>query len=293
MQAAGRPGYVHRTTNGRRIGAKEACGVRPPSSVEAGAALFLDVDGTLIEIAPRPDLVAVPSGLPALIERCARGRQGALALISGRPLAQIDDLLHPWRGAAAGLHGLERRAFDGTLHRLVDTEAATALNRIRPSLAALAQQIPGLLVEDKGATLALHYRATPQSEPAVIAAAASLLPSALRLIAGKMVVELQPRTGNKGKAVAAFLEEPPFRGRSPVYVGDDTTDEDAFAEVNRRGGLSIRVGAVRDTAAVFSLPSAAAVRDWLADLPTERTDREPARERPPVAGVWQKGKKRG
>src|SRR5437588_4168148 len=132
----------------------------PP--LDGRAALFLDVDGTLLEIAPRPELVRVPGGLPALISRLSAQREGALALVSGRPLTQLDRLFEPWQGAAAGLHGLERRRADGVLERVLDSASATALERLRPKLAALAAKGTGLTLEDKGGTLALHYRGAPE-----------------------------------------------------------------------------------------------------------------------------------
>ena len=238
-----------------------------PPSLDPGSALFLDVDGTLLEIAPRPELVCVPRGLPALIDRLAPQREGALALISGRSLIQLDALFQPWRGAAAGLHGLERRRADGTTESLLDEESAAALDRLRPKLATLAAEGGGLLFEDKGGALALHYRAAPQREPEIRAVAAALhrgAASALRLIAGKMVVEFRPRTANKGLAIAAFLSELPFLGRRPVFVGDDTTDEDGFVETRRRGGIAVRVGPPVATAANYRLPSVEAVLAWLA-----------------------------
>jgi trehalose 6-phosphate phosphatase len=229
--------------------------------------MFLDVDGTLLEIAPRPELVRVPPGLPRLVARLANERQGALALISGRPLAQLDQLFHPWHGAAAGLHGIERRRADGTLDSILDNASAAALGVIRPKLAALASDGSGLVLEDKGATLALHYRAAPARAAEILARAETLREeggAALRLIAGKMVVEFQPRNANKGLAIAAFMAEPPFLGRRPIFVGDDTTDEDGFAEIRRRGGVAIRVGKPSKTAANYDLPSVEAVLDWLA-----------------------------
>ncbi len=231
-------------------------------------ALFLDVDGTLLEIAPRPDLVRVPEGLPSLMIRLSAQRDGALALISGRPLAQLDRLFQPWQGAAAGLHGLERRRADGILDCLVDGDSAAALDRLRPKLAALTADGTGLILEDKGGTLALHYRAAPQRAPEIRAVVEALHrenASALRLIAGKMVVEFQPSSVDKGRAIAAFLAEPPFRGRRPVFVGDDTTDEDGFTEIRRRGGIAVRVGLFdHATTANYRLPSVEAVLAWLA-----------------------------
>jgi trehalose 6-phosphate phosphatase len=242
-----------------------------PPSLDRDSALFLDLDGTLLEIAPRPELVMVPAGLPELLARLAERRGGALAVISGRRIEDCDRHLRPWRGAAAGLHGAERRRADGSLatggDSAADREAAAALDRLRPALNELARRIPGVLIEDKGRTIALHYRQVPEKEGEIRAAVARLLRpeiAALRLMSGKMLVELKPAHHDKGRAVAAFLEEAPFRGRMPVFVGDDTTDEDGFREVNRRGGVSIRVGAPETaTAAVHTLPTVPAVLAWL------------------------------
>jgi trehalose 6-phosphate phosphatase len=239
-----------------------------PPPLDPRSALFLDVDGTLLEIAPRPELVHVPAGLPALMIRRSAEREGALALISGRPLAQLDRLFQPWQGATAGLHGLERRRADGILDCVIDLDSAKALDRLRPKLAALAADGTGLMLEDKGGTLALHYRAAPQREPEIFAVVEALhceIASVLRLITGKMVVEFQPRSADKGRAIAAFLAEPPFLGRRPVFVGDDTTDEDGFAEIRRRGGVAVRVGLFDGaTTANYRLPTVEAVLAWLA-----------------------------
>src|SRR5258708_21173860 len=190
-------------------------------------------------MAPGPDLVRVPSELPPLLTRLAAERDGALALVSGRRLDDLDRLLRPWRGAAAGLHGAERRRPDGSLapsgHSPEEVAAAKAVDRLRPGLIAVAQGAPGAWLEDKGRTLALHYRAAPEKAEAIRDAVERLMHQAggtLRLIAGKMVVELQPGHHGKDGAIAAFLAEPPFRGRGPVFLGDGTTDEVGFAEVN-------------------------------------------------------------
>jgi trehalose 6-phosphate phosphatase len=243
-----------------------------PPALDPDAALFVDVDGTLLEIALRPELVRVPRTLPMLLDRLAKQRDGALALVSGRPLADIDRLFQPWQGAAAGVHGAERRRADGSLvtsdHGSADRAAAAALGRLRPVLADAAQRMPGVWLEDKGRTLALHYRAAPGRGPEILDLARALVQQGkdcLRLIAGKMVVELQPRFYGKDGAIAAFMAEPPFRNRRPVFLGDDTTDEDGFAEVNRQGGLSIRIGKSAPTAAVYALPSVAAALAWLGE----------------------------
>ena len=243
-----------------------------PGRLDAKAALFIDVDGTLLELAPRPELVAVPAGLPALLKSLGRERGGALALVSGRRLADLDRLFAPWRGAAAGLHGAERRRADGSYAPSgsgpEDIAVAAALDRLRLELIDVARRWPGAWLEDKGRTLALHYRAAPEKAAEIGAFAADLMRGAgdcLRLIAGNMVVELQPRHYGKDGAIAAFMAELPFGGRLPVFLGDDTTDEDGFGEINRRGGVSIRVGTpAAATAACFVLPSVAAVLAWLA-----------------------------
>jgi trehalose 6-phosphate phosphatase len=250
--------------------------VTVPPPLDRASALLIDVDGTLLEIAPHPDRVEVPPGLPRLLERLSGERDGALALISGRPIADLDRLFRPWHGAAAGLHGIERRRLDGSHVESeaapADAAAAAALDRLRPELQALERQQPGVWIEDKGRTLALHYRAVPEAGAEIRDRAERLLREqgdGLRLIPGKMVVEFQPRHYGKDSAIAAFMAEPPFRGRVPVFLGDDTTDEEGFAEVNRRGGLSIRVGApLATSAAAYSLPSVAAALDWLAGTRT-------------------------
>lgn len=244
---------------------------RPPP-LDRDSALFLDVDGTILEIAPRPELVRMPPGLPRLLGWLAAQRDGAMALISGRNLADLDQLLLPWRGAAAGVHGAERRSADGgsvqSGQSAADRAAAAALDRLRPELTEIATAFPGAWLEDKGHALALHYRAIARNEAEIRDAVERLAlreSAALRLIAGKMVLEAQPRHRNKGAVIAAFLAEPPFHGRRPVFIGDDSTDEDGFAEVNRRGGLSIRVGVpLAQSAATCRLASVAEVLNWLA-----------------------------
>src|SRR5439155_15601061 len=148
-----------------------------------------------------------------------------------------------------------------------DPAAAAALDRLRPELTRLTLRLPGVRLEDKGQTLALHFREAPERAIEIGQIAAAMVRDGgdcLRLLPGKMVVELLPRWFSKGGAVAAFLGEPPFTGRRPVFLGDDTSDEDGFAEVNRRGGLSIRVGPpVEATTAAHTLPSVAAARAWL------------------------------
>ena len=205
-------------------------------------ALFLDVDGTLLPIAGTPDDVTRSDALCHTLSRLAPALEGALALISGRTIADLDRLFAPLALSAAGLHGLERRDADGRLHLLGE---AAALDHLRAPLAALAAENPGLILEDKGRALALHYRQAPELEAEVRERSAALTgPSGdeLRLIHGKMVVEIKPRHTDKGSAIRAFMAEPPFAGRTAVFLGDDVTDEDGFRAVNAMGGLSIHVG---------------------------------------------------
>ena len=230
-------------------------------------AIFLDIDGTLVAIAETPQAVQVEADLLALLERLRQRCGGALALVSGRALADIDRLLDPLRLAAAGLHGRERRRADGTL--VESGGPAAIIAPLRPLLAAYAEARPGLLLEDKRGSLALHYRLAPTYSASVCRLARRIAAEEplLRVIFGRKVVEFQPRGSDKGAAIAAFLAEPPFAGRRPVYAGDDATDEDGFAMVNRLGGFSIKVlnGArpAPTSAAQFRLRSVGALRRWL------------------------------
>lgn len=239
-------------------------------------ALFLDVDGTLVAIAPTPEAVRVEPALLPLLERLSKASDGALALVSGRSLLGIDTLFRPLLLPAAGLHGWERRRPDGTPAPI--SEPTAILAPLRPLLTAFTATRPGLLLEDKGGSLALHYRRPPQYGAAVCQRAREIAAAEprLRLIEGRKVVEFVPRGNDKGQAIAEFLGEPPFAGRLPVYVGDDTTDEDGFAAVNRLGGLSIRVAnpearGRHGSAARYRLPSVASLHGWLGAV-AERLD---------------------
>jgi trehalose 6-phosphate phosphatase len=226
-------------------------------------ALFLDVDGTLLEFEPDPRAVRPGPPLLDLLARLADTLGGALALVSGRPLAVLDEMFEPLRLPAAGLHGLERRSAAGHVER----HLARAPDEAREAFLALLEGRPGLLLEDKGASLALHYRNAPALEAVVRAAAeqvAGTLGPAWQLLAGSFVYELKPAGITKGTAVEAFLAEPPFSGRRPVYVGDDLTDLDGMAAAERLGGEGIAVGT--RVAARWRLTDPAATRDWLAGV---------------------------
>ncbi len=224
-------------------------------------ALFLDIDGTLIDLAPKPDLVVVPDFLPPLLHDLATELGGALALVSGRALTEIDRLI-PGLDSVAGSHGGEWR-LQGV------TKAAIAAIPELDALAAGAETLPGILVERKPMGVAMHYRDNPQLAGQVRALARRIVESAdqaLRLIDGKSVVEVVPAGTDKGGAITRFMDAPAFAGRFPIYVGDDVTDECGFRAVNRLDGLSIRVGGTKGSAATRGLSSPRAVRRWLKTL---------------------------
>jgi trehalose 6-phosphate phosphatase len=227
-------------------------------------AFFLDIDGTLLEIAETPEAVRTDAADYRLLERLHAAAGGALALISGRTLATIDELFAPLKLPAAGQHGYERR--DGHGRRRRHRFDAARLRPIAAALQQFAHEHPGVVFEDKGASVALHYRLAPELRDAARAralAAAALLPGEVEVQPGKMVWEVKPVGAHKGMAIEEFMRELPFRDRLPVYLGDDLTDEDGFRVVNRIGGHSIKVGDGA-TAARFRLPDPAAARAWLA-----------------------------
>jgi trehalose 6-phosphate phosphatase len=247
---------------------RRALGLPPPPRLRAAdIALFLDVDGTLLEIEREPGAVHVPQRLCRILEDLQEATGGALALVSGRSLDQLDRLFSPLRFSAAGLHGLEHRNLGSDTARAAPD--AKALARARGRLAAFVEVHEGVLLEDKGLTLALHYRKAPEVANAAIAVAeraAAESAGALDLLHGKMVCELKPPGVDKGRAIAAFLDEAPFVGRRPVFAGDDVTDEAGFATINQRGGISIRIGNGRATAAMFGHRDVAAMQTWLLKL---------------------------
>ena len=231
-------------------------------------ALFLDVDGTLLPFADTPQGVRVEASLVGLLRALAWRTRGALAFISGRPLDQLDSLFMPLRLPAAGLHGFERRGAGGAYWRH-DPPSQAVLDDARRRMRQLADSEPGLVLEDKHFQLALHYRRAPGAQLRVMNAMLDIASHAgpqFELQPGHCVVELRPAGVTKGGAVRAFLQEAPFRDRHPLYLGDDLTDESAFEEVNRSGGLSVGVGSRTPTAAQFILDGPAAVRAWLQQL---------------------------
>lgn len=232
---------------------------------DASWALFLDVDGTLIDLAERPDAVVVSVRLRLALQRIFRCNGGALALVSGRRLADLDRLFEPARYPAAGQHGLERRGFQGSVTRAAGL--ASRVSEAAQEILAQANGLEGVVVEHKGLSLAIHYRRAPQLRDWVARATRALLlrlGDEFRLIEGNMVSEIGPSGKDKGAAIAEFMREPPFAGRRPVFVGDDATDEDGFAVVDAFNGLSVKVGP-GPSLARWRASGTARVRQWLED----------------------------
>ena len=226
-------------------------------------ALFLDVDGTLLKIAATPAAVSVPKRIVDVLAHLQRRLSGALALVSGRRIADLDSLFAPLKLPAAGTHGAERRDAAGRPH---GRDYTAALAPAKQVLTAWAAAHPGALVEDKGAALALHYRAVPELEDdarRTVAAARAAAGSDFHIQGGKKVLEIKAGDVGKGHAIAQFMTEPPFAGRVPVFLGDDLTDEDGFEVVNARGGYSIAVGVGHETCARWHLEDEAEVLQWL------------------------------
>jgi trehalose 6-phosphate phosphatase len=231
---------------------------------QADIALFLDVDGTLLEIAATPAAVRVPAALRNTLQLAAKREDGALALVSGRTIAELDLLFAPLLLPGAGLHGAEMRDPAGNLTR--PGTDSRLLDPARELLGELVAHYKGLLLEDKGSAVAIHFRQAPQHERAameVMGGLAEQLRDKFVLRDGKCVLELTPRGFSKRGAIEAFMRLPPFAGRTPVFIGDDVTDEDGFEAVNALGGYSVRVGDLAATAAKFRFSSVSTVIAWL------------------------------
>jgi trehalose 6-phosphate phosphatase len=230
-------------------------------------AVLLDVDGTLLDIAPTPGGVTVPASLRQTLARLWRETGGALALVSGRSLGDLDLLFAPLRLPAVGGHGAELR---------VSAEGEMEADRARPldgglrdRLAEIAVGAPGVLVEDKGYSLAVHYRLAPEQEGRVKRAVAAIQADwpqePIEVLPGKSVLEIKTAGFHKGAAIRILMQHKPFAGRRPVFIGDDTTDESAFAVMPEFEGVGFSVGRhVPGTAYCFATPSE--VRRWLERL---------------------------
>jgi trehalose 6-phosphate phosphatase len=231
-----------------------------PPPLTKQSALFLDFDGTLAELAPRPDAIVVPGELLQLLQRLHRQLGGALAIVTGRAQADIEPFLAPLQLPSAFEHGAIRR---NAQHR-ISREEAPALDAVLAAAQSLAARHTGLLVERKSNSMALHFRLAPHLENECVRAMEDAVRYApcLQLLRGKAVVEAKSSRVGKGLAIEAFMAESPFAGRSPVFAGDDVTDEPGFEAVQRQGGAGIKVGP-GDSVARHRVSDPLALRQWL------------------------------
>lgn len=216
-----------------------------PPDLDRTVALFLDVDGTLVEIAATPEAVVVAPNLPMLLMDLHRHLNGAVAIVSGRPLSQIDALLHPFTGSAAGEHGVAIRYSDGTLEEAPPGMAVP--DEWREALAATAARWPGVRLEPKPHGVTVHYRLAPERGNEVWRVVRALVPDdhpRFRLLPAREAVEIGLRAASKGQAVERLMKQAAFQGRKPVYVGDDFTDEAGISAAKELGGIGLRVGEV-------------------------------------------------
>ena len=235
-----------------------------PPLVLDGAALFLDFDGTLVELAETPDSISVSPALEPLMKRLGDRLKGRLAIISGRAIADLERHLRCTGMVVSGSHGLELRLRDGSL---VPLAVPRGLDDAREQSAAFAASDPALLIEHKPFGVALHYRKAPTREGEVRALMAEIAASTgLSLQHGKMVAELRPHGADKGDALRAIMLEPEFAGARPIFVGDDITDEDGFEAAAGLGGGGVLVGDSRPSAAKWRLDGVAAFARWLEQL---------------------------
>ena len=234
---------------------------RPGPLELEGVALFLDLDGVLAPIVARPEEVRPESGRTRLMQALQTALGGRLAVISGRTIADLDRILDGAVGSLAGVHGLERRLGHGPIWRAAPSPAVADA---KAAFEAVALAWPGAVVEEKGVSVGIHYRAAPAALTAVREVVERLAPTD-ELVAqwGQMVAELRTPGPDKGDALMAFMAEPPFAGARPVFVGDDLTDEHGFEAAVAAGGFGVLVGQARATAARMRLENVEAVFDWL------------------------------
>jgi trehalose 6-phosphate phosphatase len=228
-------------------------------------ALFLDIDGTILELAATPGEVVVTPQIRKLLRNLDTACRGAFALVSGRSLSGIDALFGNPGLSASGLHGVEcRTGYNGVTH--VQSVDATVMQSFRDRLRAYTDQHPGLMLEDKKFSIAIHFRNASNLQAEVEEILRDTIAghdSVFHIQSGKMIAEIKPRLSNKGLAIKRFMQTPPFRGRIPLFIGDDITDEDGFHAVNELGGISIKVGFMDPSCAGCCLESPVDVIDWL------------------------------
>jgi trehalose 6-phosphate phosphatase len=234
----------------------------PPAIAPSSTALFLDFDGTLADLAPQPEAVQVADDLVPVLRLLFSHLGGALAIVSGRRLCDLDEFLRPLELPSAAEHGAQRRLADGQLVSIPPPDLQHAIK----AASALTMQHPRLRVEIKNAAVALHYRHAPELEELClqVMTEAVTASSGVELLHGKYVFEIKPAGVSKGTAIATFMLQAPFAGRVPLFAGDDVTDEAGFSAVQALGGFGIKVGEGK-TVAQYRCPSPAALRQWLQD----------------------------
>lgn len=233
----------------------------PPVTLLCGASLFLDFDGTLVDLAPRPDAIEVGEELLTLLSRLKERMDGRLALLSGRAIGDVSRFLGPLELVIGGSHGLEMPGTDGSYPAI---ERPARLDEAIAELRLLETRCPGVHVEEKPAGAAIHFRLAPAAEAECLEAAGRAAEKlGMKLQHGKMLVELKPAGADKGTALREFMAGPPFAGTRPVFLGDDLTDEHGFEAVRELGGAGVLVGPPRETGAIFGLKDVLAVRSWL------------------------------
>ncbi len=230
---------------------------RPPPGILRDCSLFLDFDGTLVDIGATPDAVVVTAELRRLLEKLQERLSGRVAIITGRAAATVEQLFRPVRILVGGSHGLEIPG-EGRDQR------PDGLDSVILELRELERAHPGVLVEEKPLGVALHYRLAPEAERACRAATDRAAErSGLEVQAGKMVFELKPAGGDKGSALRSLMARPPFLGSRPLFLGDDLTDEPGFIAARELGGAGVLIGEARPTAAAYRLDTVAEALDWL------------------------------
>ena len=254
--------------------AAPATAVAMLTAADFPVALFLDVDGTLLDIADRPDRVAVPAGLVPALAGAERKLDGALALVTGREIDEIDRLFRPLKLRAAAVHGAELR-FDPEAEPLPSPGTAELPASLWHALTNALREFPGTFGENKRYSFTVHYRLAPGVEKFLREAVMRVVQAepqiAVQVMKARRAIELKAPGYDKGQAVKAFLSVPPFHGRTPIYIGDDTTDEAGFAAVSAHGGFAYSVGRRRPGASgVFVRPSD--VRQWLAEFAKRRRE---------------------